>query len=190
MRRRRVSCFHLVAVPAVEKKKKKMMMNEHGKSHYDVLGVPHHASASAIRAQYLKLVQQYHPDRNPDAAAPHQFKLVAEAYDALRDPGRRAKYDLRVADDRRRGRGRGRHTAGPFSSTASTGAYHAPSRGAGAFNRFKAALQQRRPAAFLLMMVPVAGLIGLGLYVSGSDSSGNALRALRLLRQRAHTSGG
>ena len=38
---------------------------------------------------------KYHPDRNTDAdeEAEHKFKEAKEAYEALKDPDRRATYD-------------------------------------------------------------------------------------------------
>ncbi len=60
----------------------------------EVLGVSRDASEDEIKKAYRKLALQYHPDRNPDNPdAEQMFKDAAEAYDALRDPERRANYD-------------------------------------------------------------------------------------------------
>ncbi|MGH7629645.1 MAG: molecular chaperone DnaJ [Gemmatimonadales bacterium] len=60
---------------------------------YVLLGVSRDASDADIKKAYRKLAMEYHPDRNraPDAEA--RFKEIAEAYEVLRDPQRRAAYD-------------------------------------------------------------------------------------------------
>jgi hypothetical protein len=61
---------------------------------YEVLGVPRDASAEDIRAAYLRRARLHHPDVNPgDGEAEERFKRINEAYDTLRDAGRRAEYD-------------------------------------------------------------------------------------------------
>lgn len=61
---------------------------------YEVLGVEKAASAEDIKKAYRKLAMQYHPDRNPDnKEAEEKFKEATEAYEALSDTDKRARYD-------------------------------------------------------------------------------------------------
>lgn len=69
------------------------------KDYYKVLGVERTASADEIKRAYKKVAIKYHPDRNPgDKEAEEKFKQAAEAYDVLRDPDKRARYDQFGAD--------------------------------------------------------------------------------------------
>ncbi len=64
------------------------------KDYYEVLGVARDASDEEIRKAYHKVALKHHPDRNkgnPQAEA--LFKEAAEAYDVLRDPEKRKRYD-------------------------------------------------------------------------------------------------
>ena len=64
------------------------------KDFYQVLGVAKDASAADIKKAYRKLARENHPDSHPDDTAKHdRFKQVAEAYDVVGDPDKRAKYD-------------------------------------------------------------------------------------------------
>lgn len=61
---------------------------------YEVLGVARDAGDDEIKKAYRQLALKYHPDRNPDdPAAEENFKEAAEAYEVLRDPQKRARYD-------------------------------------------------------------------------------------------------
>lgn len=61
---------------------------------YEVLGVDKNADAETIKKAYKKKAIQYHPDRNQgNKEAEEKFKEAAEAYDVLRDPEKRARYD-------------------------------------------------------------------------------------------------
>ena len=64
---------------------------------YSILGIPKTASQADIKAAYLKLARERHPDRfkDPDErdAAARRFQLINEAFNLLRDDERRRKYD-------------------------------------------------------------------------------------------------
>ncbi|WP_288155495.1 molecular chaperone DnaJ [Phocaeicola sartorii] len=64
------------------------------RDYYEVLGVAKNASDDEIKKAYKKMAIKYHPDRNPDnKEAEAKFKEAAEAYDVLRDPQKRSRYD-------------------------------------------------------------------------------------------------
>ncbi|MBH1988429.1 MAG: DnaJ domain-containing protein [Myxococcaceae bacterium] len=61
--------------------------------YYKVLGVSRKATADEIQKAYRRLARQYHPDMNPEKSAEEKFKKVSEAYEVLKDPESRRKYD-------------------------------------------------------------------------------------------------
>lgn len=62
--------------------------------YYTLLRVPRSASQEEIKKAYRKVALEYHPDRNAGSKdAEERFKEVTEAYEVLRDPARRARYD-------------------------------------------------------------------------------------------------
>jgi curved DNA-binding protein len=61
--------------------------------YYETLEVPRDASEEDIRRAYRRLARQYHPDVNKEPGAEDRFKQVSEAYEVLRDPEKRERYD-------------------------------------------------------------------------------------------------
>jgi molecular chaperone DnaJ len=64
------------------------------RDYYEVLGVEKNADDETLKKAYRKLAMQYHPDRNVgDHEAELKFKEAAEAFEVLRDPDKRSRYD-------------------------------------------------------------------------------------------------
>lgn len=62
---------------------------------YGVLGVRRQASPDEIARAYRRAARATHPDSGRSGAGAERFRAVSDAYDVLRDPGRRAGYDRR-----------------------------------------------------------------------------------------------
>ncbi len=60
------------------------------RDYYEVLGVGKDASADEIKKAYRRAAVQHHPDRGGDES---KFKEVSEAYEVLKDPSKRQRYD-------------------------------------------------------------------------------------------------
>ncbi|GAA5009448.1 J domain-containing protein [Pseudoluteimonas lycopersici] len=63
------------------------------KDYYQILGVEANAGEAEIKTAYRRLARKFHPDVSKEAGAEEKFKAVNEAYEALRDPQKRAAYD-------------------------------------------------------------------------------------------------
>jgi len=63
------------------------------KDYYETLGVARGASQDELRKTYRRLARKFHPDVNKNPEAENKFKEIAEAYEVLSDPQKRAKYD-------------------------------------------------------------------------------------------------
>src|SRR5580692_10111188 len=65
---------------------------------YQLLGVSREASQEEIAQAWRRQARAEHPDARPaDAGAPGRFRALAEAWQVLGDPDRRAAYDQALA---------------------------------------------------------------------------------------------
>ena len=73
------------------------------KNYYVVLGVQRGESATGIRAAYMELAKQFHPDRIGEHGT-KAFQEISEAYQTLSDPERRRSHNLLLEqeEDRRK----------------------------------------------------------------------------------------
>ena len=62
-------------------------------TYYKLLNVIPKATSSMIKKAYRALARDFHPDKNPDADK-YRFAEIARAFEVLKDPDSRAKYDL------------------------------------------------------------------------------------------------
>lgn len=64
------------------------------RDYYEILGLEKDASEDDIKKAYRVIAKKYHPDLNPDdEEAEHNFKEATSAYEVLRDPEKRSRYD-------------------------------------------------------------------------------------------------
>ena len=61
--------------------------------YYKIMDIERSATPEDIKRAHRKLARKYHPDVSKEKNAEARFKEVAEAYEVLKDPEKRAKYD-------------------------------------------------------------------------------------------------
>ena len=69
--------------------------------YYAILEVSSSATSTEIKKSYRRLARLHHPDLNQDARDIH-IKRLNEAYEVLRDPKKRAVYDLQRREKQQR----------------------------------------------------------------------------------------
>lgn len=70
------------------------------KNYYSVLGLPQNSTARQVKARFLELARERHPDRfrgEEKAEAEERFQEITEAFNALSDPERRRQLDAELA---------------------------------------------------------------------------------------------
>jgi len=77
--RRRTSCLFMAAI---------------NKDFYKLLEVERDADADDIKYQYRQMARKYHPDANPGKDTTEQFQEINRAYEVLKDPDLKKKYDM------------------------------------------------------------------------------------------------
>ena len=63
------------------------------KDYYKILGVDKNSSPDEIRKAYRNLAKKYHPDVSKEKNAEDKYKEINEAYEVLKDPAKKQKYD-------------------------------------------------------------------------------------------------
>ena len=112
------------------------------KDYYAILGVDRNAKPDDIRKAYRKLAKEFHPDVNKSSGAVDKYKEINEAYEVLKDPAKREKYD-RLGQNWRNGQdftppdGWGNYSGGSFSAGGDFSDFFRTIFGGGSFGGFQ-----------------------------------------------------
>ncbi len=71
------------------------MLTRATRDYYAVLGVARDAAPDTIKKAFRALAARHHPDVSHEPDAADRFREIAEAYEVLSSPDRRARYDRR-----------------------------------------------------------------------------------------------
>ncbi len=71
--------------------------------YYETLQISPNADQETVHRVYRVQAQRFHPD-NRDTGDAQKFRLIAEAYEALGDPQKRAQYDTQHRNSRHQAR--------------------------------------------------------------------------------------
>jgi serine/threonine protein kinase/tetratricopeptide (TPR) repeat protein len=109
------AAIHAEKVRQLLEARRQLITNAHEamatKNHFEFLGVPRGATEAQVKEAYFRLARPLHPDSNRDpglddlqAKRESAFHRLSQAYETLRDPQRRARYesDLDARAPRRR----------------------------------------------------------------------------------------
>ncbi len=66
--------------------------------YYAVLGVPRTATQDEVRRAYRLLARKHHPDVDKSPGSTQRFQQITEAYEVLKDPKTRQRFDTLGAD--------------------------------------------------------------------------------------------
>ena len=72
-------------------------MSGEAATHYAILGVPLDADEGEIVRAFRSSAKRLHPDVSPDPGAHEDFLRAKAAYETLRDPFQRIRYDSALA---------------------------------------------------------------------------------------------
>ncbi len=72
------------------------------KTYYQILMVDQAADADIMAVVHRRLAQRYHPDIDPSDDARQRMTEINQAWQVLRDPEKRAKYDRELVNRRDR----------------------------------------------------------------------------------------